>query len=252
MGPIADDHVTLSQGDAADSLVETLRARISDAADPERAPAMQAYMKSAMPFRGVAAAPLRRICREVLDAHRLEDRATWQRAVRALWDAAGYREERYAALVLTGHRFYRAFQDPASLDLYRHLVQTGAWWDLVDGVATNRVGPILRADRAAVAPVVRSWAHDPDLWLRRTAVLAQLRAGSATDTALLADVLEANLQDSPHGHDFFIRKAVGWALREYARTDPGWVSTFVDEHAGRMSGLSRREALKHLRSSPPR
>lgn len=247
MGSSAEERVTSSQDSAVHALLEDLRSRIAAAGDPERAPRMRAYMKSSMPFRGVSAVPLRRICREVLDAHRLGDRASWDRAVRTLWDDAAYREERYAALALAGHRFYREFQDSETLVLYRHLVETGAWWDLVDDVAANRVGPILRSDPATVAPLMRSWARDEDLWVRRTAVLCQLKAKADTDTALLADALVANLEDSPHGNDFFIRKAVGWALRQYARTDPEWVAAFVDEHAAEMSGLTRREAGKHLR-----
>jgi 3-methyladenine DNA glycosylase AlkD len=249
MGSSVEDRVTLSQDDDARSLVEALRTAIAAAADPGRAPQMQAYMKSAMPFRGVSAVPLRTISREVLDRHRLESRRTWERAVRLLWDDAAYREERYAAVALTGHRFYRDFQDAGTLGLYLHLVVTGAWWDLVDGVASRRVGPILRADPATVTPVIRAWASHEDLWVRRTAVLCQLRSKADTDTALLAEVLAANLEDSLHGHEFFVRKAVGWALREYARTDPDWVRSFVDEHGGHMSGLSRREALKGVR--PP-
>lgn len=242
----AEDHVTLSQTQAVADLVAELRARIADAADPERAPAMQAYMKSQMPFRGVSAVPLRRICRDVLAAHRLEDRASWELAVRTLWDDAGYREERYAAVGLTGHRYYRDFQDAETLDLYRHLVVTGAWWDLVDDVAIHRVGPILRSEPATVTPLIRTWARDDDLWVRRTAILCQVASKSATDADLLADVLSANLEGSRHGSEFFIRKAMGWALREYARTDPDWVRRFVDEHHDVLSGLTRREALKHL------
>lgn len=245
----ADDRVTFSQEDPVGALVTELRDAIAAAGDPERAPQMQAYMKSALPFRGVSAVPLRRICRTVLGAHRLEDRADWLRAVRALWDEASFREERYAALALAGHRSYRAFQDATTLELYHHLVVTGAWWDLVDDVAAHRVGPILRADPAAVTPVMRAWAVDDDLWVRRTAVLCQLGSKEATDTALLDDVLAANLEGSLHGREFFIRKAVGWALREYAKTDPGWVLSFVEHHSEQMSGLSRREALKNLKSS---
>ena len=231
-------------------LVGEIRRRIAEAADPARAPRMQAYMKSAMPFRGVASAPLAALCREVMAAHPLPDRAAWESAVRTLWDEAGYREERYAALALTGHRYYRAYQDPAALDLYRHLVVTGAWWDYVDQIAVHRVGGILRACPGEVAPLLRAWAVDDDLWLRRTALLSQLGSKDRTDTALLAFVLEHNLEDSPHGAEFFIRKAVGWALREHAKTDPEWVRAFVAGHRDRLSGLSRREALKHLGDVP--
>ena len=207
---------------------------------------MQAYMKSAMPYRGVPAPALRRLCREVFAEYRLPDEAAWRSAVLALWDDASYREERYAAHELTGHRFYRAFQTPGSLDLYRHLVVTGAWWDHVDAIASRRIGPLLLAFPSEVRPVVEAWSVDDDLWLRRTAVICQLLAKDRTDVDLLRDVLEANLEDTLHGRDFFVRKAVGWALRQHARLDPDWVRDFVDTHADRLSNLSRREALKHL------
>jgi 3-methyladenine DNA glycosylase AlkD len=92
-----------------------------------------------------------------------------------------------------------------------------------------------------MAPVVRGWAEDEDLWLRRTAVLSQLGSGLGTDRDLLTDVIEANVGS----REFFLRKAIGWALRDLAWKDPDWVRTFVDAHSG-LSALSRREALKHL------
>ena len=204
-------------------------------------------MNSHMPFRGVSSVPLARICRAVFDAERLEGRGAWEAAVRTLWDDAEYREERYAALALAGHRYYRDLQDPSTLGLYLHLIRTGAWWDLVDPVAAHRVGGILRAHHDEVAPVVRSWARDDDLWVRRTAILAQLGSKAGTDTELLRFVLESNLEDSLHGRQFFIRKALGWALREHTKTDPDWVRAFVAEHEERLSGLTRREASKHVR-----
>lgn len=231
-------------------LVDELRRRIAEAGDPSRAPRMQAYMKSALPFRGVPSAPLRAITRAVVRAHPLPDRDTWERAVRRLWDQAEYREEWYAALAVAGHRLYRGHQDVDTLDLYRHLVGTGAWWDVVDHVASRLVGDVLAADRARVTPSMESWAVDDDLWLRRTAVLCQLNHQDRADTDLLRHVLTANLEGSPHGREFFIRKAVGWALRQHARTDPGWVHAFVTEHEQRLSGLSRREALKHIGPPP--
>lgn len=238
--------VTLSQQPPEEGLVADLRRRLATAADPERAPRMQAYMKSDMPFRGVSAVPLRKICREVFAEHPLPDRTSWERAVRTLWDDATYREERYAAVALCEHRLYTEHQDAEALPLYHHLVVTGAWWDLVDGVASHQVGRILRADPATVAPVVRSWAREDDLWVRRTAVLCQLGSKAETDTELLEDVLAANLEGSAYGGRFFIRKAVGWALREYAKTDPAWVRAFVTAHESELSGLSRREALRNL------
>ena len=205
-------------------------------------------MKSAIPYRGITSPELRGLLRPLFADPALAPatRSEWDGAVRTLWDLPAYREERYAAIALTGHRAARAWQDPQSLPLYRHLVETGAWWDLVDPLAADRVGPILLHHRDAVTPTIRAWAVDEDLWIRRAAILAQLKHREATDTDLLGEVLDANLEDSLHGRQFFVRKAVGWALRQHARTDPQWVRAYVDSRGSHLAGLSRREALKHL------
>jgi 3-methyladenine DNA glycosylase AlkD len=226
--------------------VRLVRRRIADAADPVRAPQMQAYMKSAMPYRGVAAQPLSRLLRVVYDEHPLPDRPTWEAVLRELWDEASYREERYAALALAGHRSYRGYQDPDLLPLHQHLVVSGAWWDLVDPVASRHVGGVLASYPHPTTEVLRRWLRADDLWLRRSAIIAQLHRRDETDLELLREAIEANLEGSAYGSDFFVRKAIGWALRQHARTDPAWVRAFVAEHEQRLSGLSRREALKHL------
>ena len=156
-------------------LPDRIRADLAAAGDPDKAVGQQAYMRSEMPFHGVAAPELRAVLRPHLAAYAPADRATWERDVRDLWDGATHREERYAAIALARHRVARPWQDVAALDLHRHLVVTGAWWDLVDPVATHLVGGVLHAHRPEATPVVRAWAGDDDLWLRRTAVLAQLR-----------------------------------------------------------------------------
>lgn len=228
---------------AADlELVAAVRAALAAGADPERAAAQQRYMKSAMPYRGLSSPALKAALRPLLAGWDPGDRGSWEATVRTLWDDAGYREERYAALAVARHRRARPWVDAGSVPLFRHLVVTGAWWDLVDVVAGHLVGDALVADRAALTPVLRAWAADDDLWLRRTAVLSQLGRRTATDTALLHDVVEANVDDP----SFWLRKAIGWALRDYARVDPAWVRAEVDRIGDRLSGLSRREALKHL------
>ncbi len=239
----------MTTGRAPDpTLVGAVRAALTGAGDPARAAAQQAYMKSEMPYRGITSPELRVLLRPILRDPDLAPttRGQWESAVRSLWDEATHREERYAAIALTGHRAARSWQDVEALELYRHLVVTGAWWDLVDSVAADRVGPILLSHRAAATPVLRSWAVSDDLWLRRTAILAQLKHRGDTDFALLTHAIDHNLEGTAHGREFFVRKAVGWALRQHARTDPEWVQAFVAERGDRLSGLSRREALKHL------
>jgi 3-methyladenine DNA glycosylase AlkD len=225
-------------------VVEAVRAALAGAGDPARAEAQRAYMKSALPYRGITSPQLRAILRPLLAEPSLQpqDRATWEAAVRRLWDDARYREERYAAIALTGHRAYRDWQDPDSVPLYRHLVVTGAWWDLVDEVASTRIGSILLTHPEVMTPVVLGWATDEDLWLRRTAIISQLGFKDRTDVLLLRGVIEPNLAD----RSFWIRKAIGWALRQYARTDPDRVRALVESYRERLSPLSRREALKHL------
>ena len=222
--------------------LEDLRAELAAAGDPERAADQQRYMKSAMPYHGLSAPELRALLRPHLKAFAPADRDEWETTVRTWWDGATYREERYAALALARHRVARPWQDVASLDLDRHLVVTGAWWDLVDVVAGHLVGGVLAGHRPDATPVILAWAVDEDLWLRRTAVLSQLGHGADTDLDLLMFAIEHNLDDS----SFWLRKATGWALRQYARTDPVWVRAYVDQLGGRLSGLSRREATKHL------
>lgn len=226
-------------------LRERLSSALSAAGDPERARAQQAYMKSEMPFYGVASPELKALLRPLLKDFRPASREAWDEAVRILWDGATHREERYAAIAVAQHPAAKKWQDPDSLDLYEHLISTGAWWDLVDVVAGDLVGPILLSHTRKTTPTMREWADSDDLWLRRAAVLSQLKHGAETDLDLLTYVIEATVDDT----SFWLRKAIGWALRQYGRTDPEWVRSEVDLMGDRLSGLSRREALKHLGGS---
>jgi len=223
-------------------MIDEIRAALAGAGDPEQAVRQQAYMKSAMPYRGITSPELKALLRPLLAAYLPANRETWETDVRGLWDGATHREERYAALALARHRKAKPWQDVDTLELYRHLIVSGAWWDLVDEVASHLVGGVLANHRTDATPVIRAWAVDDDLWLRRTAVLAQLRRKGDTDLDLLQFAVEGNVDDT----SFWLRKAIGWALRSYAATDPDWVRAEVDRLGDRLSGLSRREALKHL------
>ena len=229
--------------DSGTELVDALRAALRSGADAERAVGQQRYMKSATPFLGLTSPGRRALVRPVLadPALRLDSRAAFEGAVLSLWDEAAFREERYAALDLLRHRTYRPWRDPCLMPLVEHLVVTGAWWDLVDETSSV-VGEVLLLDPEGEGLRMRAWSESESLWLRRSAIISQLRHKERTDTDLLEAVIEPNLD----AHEFFIRKAIGWALRQYARTDPVWVQAFVDRHTHRLSGLSRREALKHL------
>jgi 3-methyladenine DNA glycosylase AlkD len=225
---------------AADQdLIATVRARLRELADPARAAGAQAYMRSHIPSLGVRVPDVRRIAASAAARFPPASADHLRATVLELWRTSAFREERYAAIDLTGNRLVA--KDLDMLPVYVEVIRTGAWWDFVDGVS-GRICSLLQAHPGPMSATLRQWSRDPDLWIRRASITSQLRAKKATDTALLAAVLEANLADP----EFFIRKAIGWALREYAKTDPGWVEAFVARHGQAISPLSRREALRRI------
>lgn len=206
---------------------------------PEKAAGMAAYMKSAMPYKGIPSPMVRKTVRDLSRVNPFANAAQLRATVVELWTVATHREERYCAIMLTDSKLGRG--EPGLLSFYATVIGTGQWWDYVDSVAP-RLCELLQKDRAGMDPLLREWSVHPNFWFRRAAIIAQLPAKSATDTKLLAEVIEPNLADK----EFFIRKAIGWALRQHAKTDPEWVRSFVAAQGERLSPLSRREALKHL------
>jgi 3-methyladenine DNA glycosylase AlkD len=220
-------------------VLAAIREALQDAADPARGAGAQAYMKSAIPFLGVRVPEVRRLTVAAAATHPFDSLDQLRATVLERWRGATVREERYAAIDLTGLRM--ASRDLQMLPLYEEIIRTGAWWDFVDGVAP-RIGVLLKAHRPAITAVLRGWGRDGDFWIRRASITAQLKAKADTDRDLLREVIEANLADP----EFFIRKAIGWALREFGKTDPEWVRAFVAEHGEGLSPLSSREALRNL------
>jgi 3-methyladenine DNA glycosylase AlkD len=203
---------------------------------------MQRYMKSIMPFLGVPTPPLRQVCGKVFAETAYAGPGPWRREVLALWRGARYREERYAALALAGMKRFEAYRTPATLPMWEELITSGAWWDLVDPIATQRLGELLDRYPRLLGPAMRAWSRSENLWKRRSSILCQIKLKKGTDLDLLYDCIAPSLP-SP---EFFLRKAIGWALRQYAWTDPGEVVRYVRAHERELSPLSRREALKNV------
>jgi 3-methyladenine DNA glycosylase AlkD len=221
------------------ALIAAVRTGLAERANRSKAPDMQRYMKSAMPFRGVQKPARKELGARVFAEHPLSDVDVWTATVLELWRDAEYREERYLALDLVAH--YDRWHTPDRMPLYEELIVTGAWWDFVDEVANRRIGPLVRGYPTELVPMMREWSKDADKWKRRTSIICQLGSKQQTDVELLSDAIEANIAD----RDFFLRKGIGWALRQFAYTEPGWVRSFVDTHP-ELSPLSVREATKHL------
>lgn len=217
-----------------DRLVRTYEA----ARAPDRAPYAAAYMRNRFPFLGCSAPARRALARTVLTGLPAPTEAQLQMVAKACWGLPE-REYQYFACDWL-HRHVRVC-GPGSLGTARTLITTKSWWDTVDPLATGFVGPLVAAH-----PQLRTdmdvWSADENMWLVRTAILHQLHHGTATDTDRL---FEYCAQQAGHP-DFFVRKAIGWALRQYARTDPGAVRGFVAAYRDRLSPLSVREAMKHL------
>jgi len=228
---------------AADrKLITAVRDELRAAANPAKAPGMQAYMKSLMPYRGVMATPLRAITRAGFKVYPLATEAAWRDTVLELWREATYREERYVATELLGHKAYAAYRTPNAMPIYEECIVDGAWWDHVDAVAVHLVGELLLGYRDDIEPIMHGWSTDADMWRRRTSIICQVAAKAEIDLGLLYDCIEPNMADK----EFFIRKAIGWALRSHAWLNPGEIERYVTVNADRLSGLSKREALKNV------
>ena len=228
----------------ADEVLDRLVRTFGAARDPQRAAPMTAYMRGQFPYLGLPSPTWRRLARTVV-AGLPDPTADELRTVAlACWDLP---EREYQYFACDHLRRHVAVCGPDLLATARTLVTTRSWWDTVDPLATGFVGalvaahPRLRADMDA-------WSVDDNLWLVRSAILHQLHHGTRTD----ADRLLGYCSRQAGHPDFFVRKGIGWALRQYARTDPGAVRQFIARHRDRLSPLSVREATKHLADHPHR
>jgi 3-methyladenine DNA glycosylase AlkD len=225
----------------ADELVERLDAGLTSRADPARVPAMTAYMRDQFPYLGVPAPGQKAAWREATsDLPQLLDLQFVIDATTTLW-ARDEREYQYVGLTLVNRHAATAAATPELLGFQRTLIRTKPWWDTVDALATRGVGAVVHR-----YPELRStmdeWLAGDHRWLTRTALLHMNRWKQDTDRDWLFAACLARSSD----RDFFIRKAIGWALREYTKVDERAVIAFVKEHEAELSGLSRREALMWL------
>lgn len=223
----------------AGTVLDRLRRRYPEAADPARATSMAAYMRDQFPFLGVPGPAQKLLAREVLAGLPKPAEADLREVALGCW-ALPEREYQYFACGWL--RRHARVCSAGFLDTARYLIMTKSWWDTVDALAAHLVGPLVARHRAALLSTMDDWVAGDELWLIRTAILHQLTYQEDTD----ADRLFRYCADRAGHPDFFIRKAIGWALREYAKTDPRAVHDFVKEHRAGLSGLSVREALKNI------
>jgi 3-methyladenine DNA glycosylase AlkD len=217
--------------------IDDLRRALTAAAEPSKAPAMAAYMKGHFEYLGVAASARKEAQKPFVTGGKDAGSAALLDGADICWSQPE-REFQYVATDLLA-RWVRSLT-ASDIDRVERLIRTKSWWDTVDALAANVVGPMVAADPSLLATMDR-WIDD-DLWIARAALLHQLKYRDRTDVDRLFGYVDLRCGDA----DFFIRKAAGWALREYAKTDPDAVRRFVTRRGDRLSGLTRREALKRI------
>lgn len=222
----------------ADDVVGRLTATFVPAADPDRAPAMVAYMKGHFPFLGITAPERRALMKAALTGLPAPSEDDVAAVAAGCW-ALDEREYQYAGADYCVRHVRRC--SSGFLPVVEGLITTKSWWDTVDVLAARVVGPLVTATPALRAGMDR-WLVSDDKWMARSALLHQLEYKSDTDVDWLFGACLRRAADA----DFFLRKAIGWVLREYSKTDEGAVRRFVTEHDAELSGLSKREALKWL------
>jgi 3-methyladenine DNA glycosylase AlkD/ADP-ribose pyrophosphatase YjhB (NUDIX family) len=237
-----ENMVTKIAMEAMHPMVDYLTGELRKAGDPEKAIQMQAYMKTTQRFYGVQAGPRRKIFRKAAKKFAVRSRSEYSQIIFELWNGS-HREDMYQALEVAEH--YKEFRDKRSWSIYEKLVKSAPHWDTLDWIAGKLISPLVASNRELEKHLVK-WARSKNFWVRRASLLAHLHHRGETNSELLAETILS----LSHEKEFFIRKAIGWILRDYSYADPAWVRGFVEENQDRLSGLSKREALKHINRIP--
>ena len=215
--------------------IEELVKELKAVANPDDVVAMKAYMKNKFEFLGVKTPARRKLTKAFFKQH-TDSVIDWN-FINEAWKNP-YRELQYTALDYLEIR--KKLLTPSDLPRLKKLAQTKSWWDTIDFL-DRLVGSII-ARFPETKEIILSWSCDKDFWLRRLAIDHQLLRKEETDTELLEKILVNNLGQT----EFFINKAIGWALRDYSKTNPNWVKDFIERHQAEMAALSIREGSKYL------
>ena len=208
---------------------------LRSAADPGKAAEMSAYMRDQFAYLGIPSPERRKLCKEFLKASSKRP-VDWS-FVFECWQMP---EREYQYLAVDYLDKIRSKLSPSDIPNLKEIIVTKSWWDTVDSLDVIIGDIALR--HPEVNEILLKWSTDENIWLRRTAIDHQLPRKEKTDTALMERILINNLGQE----EFFINKAIGWSLREYSKTDPEWVRSFIDKHKNEMKPLSIREGSKYL------
>ena len=219
--------------------IRSLQVEFEKHADAGNAVQMKKYMKDRSEFFGIKSPLRRELYREHIRQFGLMPAGQREEIVHWCWETS-QREWQYFAMEFLGKEAKKMNKEIISL--YEFMIVTKSWWDSIDYISANLVGPYFQKFPEQIPLITTKWMNSDNMWLQRTCLLFQLKYKLQTDTKLLSSFI----RQLASSNEFFIRKAIGWALREYSKTNPDFVIRFVQEN--NLSGLSEREALKWLKN----
>ena len=215
---------------------QELKTNFEEKANPEQAQQLAGYMRNQFKFYGLHTPERRKIYHDFLLREKKKKKIDWNLLNRAWEDQ--YREMQYFVCdYLIAMKKYLTYND---IDRIERFVRTKQWWDTVDSLI-KPIGDFGLRD-ARINELMLEWSTDSDFWVRRVAIEHQLLRKKKMNTDLLAQIIENNL----NSQEFFINKAIGWALRDYSKTNSEWVRQFIAENYDRMAKLSITEGSKYL------
>lgn len=219
--------------------VIAVQSQFQTASNPIASKAMAAYMKNHFPYLGISSPHRSSLLKPLLEKGICPSHSELPLICKQLWSLPE-REYTYAALSLLS-KMQRQLT-PNDIDWICALITERSWWDSVDTLAGGILSAVVVKNPDCLWDQFAKHIESDNFWLNRTAIIVQLRCKHQTDTRFLETAILPHLANK----EFFLRKAIGWSLRQYARTNPQWVIDFVNQHSSQLSGLSKREALKHL------
>ncbi len=220
-------------------IIKELETEFEQASNLDAAVKMAQYMRNLFPFYGISKPKRAMIMKPILkQLVAVSTPENYEAITRELWNKP-QREFQYVSIEYL-EKVEKLWRRQSTLELFENMIVTKSWWDSVDTIASHCVGKYFRTWPQDVETIIQRWNTHENMWLNRTAIIFQLSYKSHTDTALLAHVIDTHSRSK----EFFIQKAIGWALRQYAYTDADYVRTFVETHT--LAPLSKREALKNM------
>lgn len=199
--------------------------------------AMSSYMRNKFKFLGIKSLKRKEIFKEIFENFKNNKEIDKEFVVKFF--NKDYREFQYIAIdYLIKMKKYFLKDD---IFFIKDLIITKSWWDIVDLIASNLLGEICKKYPSLIDEQIVFWINDDNMWIRRSSIIFQLRYKENTNLEILQKSIESNIDDN----EFFIQKAIGWALREYSKTDYKWVLNFINNH--NLSKLSKREAEKYIK-----